>query len=112
MAEDEPLLLESLVEALQGWGYEVLAAPTLSRLLLALEHFDFCAAVLDIVFANEGVVDIWGLPLAYPQTKFIFITGYYAPLQQSNIPLPENATVLRKPFSLKRLKLLLGGSPC
>ena len=112
IAEDDKQQLECLKEALEGWGYDVVTTSTLRDFLSVIRERKFDIVVLDVLFVKEGVVDVLGLPVEYPDTFFVFVTGYFEPFRNKQFRLPDNVVILSKPFMFDVLKKVLEAVSC
>jgi two-component system, cell cycle response regulator CpdR len=106
LAEDDDVMREYLVRALERAGYEVAAVDRGTR---AMEKFDagekFDLLLTDIVMPEmDGIELAQKVALKAPETRVMFITGFSAVSLKAGQTLP-NAKVLSKPFHLRDLVL-------
>lgn len=116
VVDDEPSLLDSVAQTLRRSGYEVHVASNGAEALEVASAATFGLLVTDLVMPRmDGVTLAERLRLMRPELPVLFITGHVA--VDLSRRLPEDATVLRKPFraldlvsSVARLATTGGGS--
>jgi PAS domain S-box-containing protein len=118
LVEDQEAIREVTVEYLGRLGYDVLAAPDGEEALRIAETQTKTIELLvtDIVMPNMGGRELAArITQLYPQTKVLFMSGYPDRAVRQNEGLSEDAEILQKPFSLKKLaskaRSLLDASP-
>lgn len=109
VADDDPELLEVVVEALERWGAEVARADTGAQLIERLAH----EAPFDLIITDISMPWMSGLQAMYSArtvglgTPVIVMTA----LSEERIPAQvtglQNAVLLRKPFDLAELERLV-----
>ncbi len=106
LAEDDDVMRQYLVRALQKSGYDVSdvdRGTAALRLVEAGERFDLL--LTDIVMPElDGIELAQKVSLIAPETRVMFITGFSAVSLKAGQSLP-NAKVLSKPFHLRDLVL-------
>lgn len=97
VVDDEPILLDTVAQALRRSGYEVLVAANGDEALEIARRETFGLLVTDLVMPGmDGISLAQRLRATRPDLPVLFITGYAGgDLAQR---LPTDATVLRKPF--------------
>ncbi len=106
LAEDEEVMRQYLVRALERSGYIVTAVDrgtAAYALLQAGEHFDLL--LTDIVMPEmDGIELAQKASVLFPDIKVMFITGFSAVSLRAGQSMPQ-AKVLSKPFHLRDLVL-------
>lgn len=106
LVEDEPAVLQMAAEALQFLGYTVLAAPSASAAVAAVEQH---AGTIDLLLTDVIMQEMNGVELAAriaalrPGIRQLFFSGHPVDVVQQRIPLAVDARYLQKPFSLQSL---------
>jgi signal transduction histidine kinase/ActR/RegA family two-component response regulator len=107
VVEDEAEVRSLIVEALAGFGYQMLEAESGP---LALDVWRAHGAPIDLLVTDMVMPDgMNGLELASeltglnPGLRIIYISGYLADVSQEELLRSEGATYLAKPFSLPAL---------
>jgi two-component system cell cycle sensor histidine kinase/response regulator CckA len=107
LAEDDPLLRDSMQRVLSQLGYRVLVAPTGAE---ALEVWQNKREEIRLLITDLLMPDgMTGKDLAQrileddPEMKVIYMSGYSADIIGKDSPLPECCDFLSKPFSAHRL---------
>ena len=97
VVDDEPILLDTVAQALRRSGYEVLVAARGEDALEIARRETFGLLITDLVMPGmDGITLAQQLRITRPDLPVLFITGYAGgDLAQR---LPHDATVLRKPF--------------
>ena len=116
IAEDEPMLLETIKTSLQEAGYHVLIARDGDE---ALRVFNHLGRVPDLVVMDADLPKISGVEAfklmraARPATKVIFCTGSIDDTLEKKISGWKGGGVLRKPYSasdlMTRIRMVLDG---
>lgn len=104
LAEDDDVMRQYLVRALERAGYQV---TSVDRGTHALQHVEaggaFDLLLTDIVMPEmDGIELAQKVTLIHPDMKVMFITGFSAVSLKAGQAMP-NAKVLSKPFHLKDL---------
>lgn len=106
LVEDQEAIREVTVEYLGRLGYEVLAAPDGEAALKIVETQTKTIGLLvtDVVMPNMGGPELAArINQISPHTKVLFMSGYPDRALRQNEGLGEDAEILQKPFSLKKL---------
>jgi two-component system cell cycle sensor histidine kinase/response regulator CckA len=116
IAEDEPVLLETIKTSLQEAGYHVLVARDGDE---ALRVFNHLGRIPDLVVMDADLPKISGVEAfklmraARPATKVIFCTGSIDDTLEKKISGWKGGGVLRKPYSasdlMTRIRMVLDG---
>ena len=100
VADDNAELMELYRAALEGAGYEVVAAATGTEAIAAAERAEFDAAVLDVLMpGGSGDAVAERLRVAKPKLPVLFVTGTYGDPFLGTSTRP----VLHKPFTPEQL---------
>jgi len=115
VVEDEPLVRDLTVRALQKHGYTVLAAENGADALRVLGehsgpiHMVITDAVMPLMGGRELIERLRTL---YPGVKALLASGYTEEDFDAQVGLPESAAFLQKPFTsaalLRRVREVLG----
>jgi len=106
LVEDQEAIREVTVEYLGRLGYEVLAAPDGEAALKIAETQTKTIGLLvtDVVMPNMGGPELAArITELYPGTKVLFMSGYPDRALRQREGMGEEAEILQKPFSLKKL---------
>ena len=106
LVEDQEAIREVTVEYLGRLGYEVLAAPDGEAALKIAESQTKTIGLLvtDVVMPNMGGPELASrIARISPRTKVLFMSGYPDRAIRQHEGLGEDAEILQKPFSLKKL---------
>jgi two-component system, cell cycle response regulator CpdR len=106
LAEDDDVMREYLVRALERSGYTVSAVDRGTTALVMIERGDpFDLLLTDIVMPEmDGIELAQKAALVDPRLRIMFITGFSAVTLKVGQSMP-NAKILSKPFHLKDLVL-------
>ncbi len=106
LAEDDDVMRQYLVRALERSGYAVVAADRGTTALAELENGEsFDLLLTDIVMPEmDGIELAQKASVIAPHMRVMFITGFSAVSLKAGQTLP-NAKVLSKPFHLRDLVL-------
>jgi two-component system cell cycle sensor histidine kinase/response regulator CckA len=102
VAEDQPAILEMTSRMVQAYGYEVLSAPSSTKLLeLAQKHPGRIVALLtDLVMPGmDGQALAAAVKALQPQVKVLYMTGYPEGLMEPDGSLKPGVQLLAKPFT-------------
>jgi CheY-like chemotaxis protein len=103
IVEDEPIILDLMVDMLRILGYAVTAtADTLSSARRELCKKNFDAVLLDLGIDGQDGPEIAD-QLLEMRVPFAFVTGYDGPFEQRHASVP----VLHKPFTVAQLATVL-----
>jgi len=106
LVEDQEAIREVTVEYLGRLGYDVLAASDGEEALRIAETETKTIQLLvtDVVMPNMGGPELAArIAQLYPGTKVLFMSGYPDRAIRQHEGLSEDAEILQKPFSLKKL---------
>lgn len=106
LVEDQEAIREVTVEYLGRLGYDVLVASDGEEALRIAETETKTIRLLvtDIVMPNMGGPELAArFTQLYPGTKILFMSGYPDRSVRQNEDMSEDAEILQKPFSLKKL---------
>ena len=106
LVEDQEAIREVTVEYLRRLGYDVLAASDGEAALRIAETETKTIRLLvtDVVMPNMGGPELAArFTQLYPGTKILFMSGYPDRSVRQNEGMSEDAEILQKPFSLKKL---------
>ena len=106
LVEDQEAIREVTIEYLRRLGYDVLAAPDGEAALSIVEAQTKTIAlvVTDVVMPKMGGRELAArIKQRYPGTKVLFMSGYPDRALRQHEGLGEDAEILQKPFSLKKL---------
>ena len=116
VVDDEAEVLRLEVRELQAAGYDVLEATNASQ---ALHLLNARAGAVDLLVTDVVMPGMNGIELAtavrfnYPQVKVLFVSGHLDEEARVKGPLPEEASLIKKPFSpeelTRRVHEALGG---
>ena len=110
LIDDEQSLREILVELLELWGIETTEAEDAEQ---ALEFIDQNETSFDLIFIDVNLPNMGGRELyeqllpKFPETKFIFMSGYQRDHDLIDIPTRGDFVYLKKPFHIAELKSLI-----
>jgi two-component system cell cycle sensor histidine kinase/response regulator CckA len=113
LVEDEMMIADLAVHALEGAGYEVVSAPTGAAALGLLNDRPIDLLIVDVALAGgmDGIAVARHARRIFPTLPIIFTSGRTLPKERSEIHLL--GVMMRKPFALPTLiatvKQLLGG---
>lgn len=105
VVDDDPYLLDLLIETLATIGYDAVGAPDADKALDFLRHHQVRLVITDIKLPGKS-----GLELAhlikneYPQLPVIFITGVFTPEIIEQI---DTQRLLTKPFRIGQMENLI-----
>jgi nitrogen-specific signal transduction histidine kinase/CheY-like chemotaxis protein/PAS domain-containing protein len=105
LVDDEPLLLDSLAEALGGLGFQVLACASGAE---ALERFDDAGATIDAAVIDLRLPQVSGVQVARslrerrPTLPVVFMSGF-VDQHREELSAFGDAPVLPKPFAPSQL---------
>lgn len=99
LVEDERMIRDLIVFALEDLGATVKAVETADEGLLALEQAPWSLLLTDVQTPGEldGLQLAWRAQAHSPGMGLVVMSGYHGGL---NAPLPEGALFLPKPWSL------------
>ena len=111
VVEDEVGIRELVVQALDGWGYRVLAAgdPPEARRLAVTHDGGIDLLLTDMIMPNgRGDALAAELSASRPDLKVIIMSGYTDAAVQFHGADMEGLAFLQKPFTLRELNRRLG----
>ena len=116
LVEDEPIVLQMSIDALEFLGYVVIAAATPQEALQAVENY---AGTIELVMTDIVMPEMNGVELAarlaaaHPDIKRLFVSGYPADYIAHRGVLEDDVHFLQKPYTLQalatRLRAVLDG---
>ena len=116
--DDDPQLLSTLVECLDGQGYAVTAATDGHHAMEALQDQEFALALLDLMLPDASGLELLShIKARHPDTEVILITGHagldsavqalrlgaYDYVIKSGLRLPEFRTLVARALERRRL---------
>jgi CheY-like chemotaxis protein len=112
VVDDEPLICELLVTALQRAGHTTVTVNSGEEALLALSHDRFDVAVVDIRLPGiDGVSVLEHVLTAPARPSVILMTGYPDPATEERLAELDHEGLLRKPFSIREVVELIRKAP-
>jgi len=106
VAEDDPAVREVLVGALEGAGYTVLVAEdgVGAVELFTARSAEIEMALLDAIMPHmDGIQALAAMRAIRPDLPALFSTGYSGTALGQSRPLPEDADVIVKPYTIGQL---------
>ncbi|MBX3509133.1 cell cycle two-component system response regulator CpdR [Parvibaculum sp.] len=104
LAEDDESMRRFLVKALENAGHEVVAFGQGDEAHRCLKNDVFDILLTDIVMPEMDGIELARLAAELdPTLKIMFITGFAAVALNPEVPAPNDAKVLSKPFHLRDL---------
>lgn len=104
LAEDDESMRRFLVKALESAGHEVVSFGRGDEAHRCLKNDVFDILLTDIVMPEMDGIELARLAAELdPTLKIMFITGFAAVALNPEVPAPNDAKVLSKPFHLRDL---------
>lgn len=104
--DNDPLVVETWVEVLQQWGYEVVSGDTVEQASLASSQVSnpLCVAVIDVDFDNERGLALAEMLTRESPTLGVILTTGTTPREVPATLQPRVLAQLTKPFALSALR--------
>jgi len=112
VVDDDPMFLTTLASAVEGAGYSVLQAASLTDALEQLASRAVATVLLDMVMPGSGPeAAIMAIRSASPSAVFILFSGHPEVLDETARRLPDRwvRACLYKPFDVDELLRILDG---